>query len=155
MPEGKERRNCRGRSPRGPWLPRPTAPSFKSQPVVEMGAASDSTGEIRLGPLVAQRVLPIVIVGYLATSAGLVVNVFLKTFNRSSDLLRWKIALAVVTLATSTGGALLFRSASGVAIGVTATAIVMCSAGLAYYAPWRGAYSYLAHPHSPAGGFDG
>lgn len=103
----------------------------------------------------AQRVLPIVIVGYLATSAGLVVNVSLKTFNRSSDLLRWKIAAAVVTLAAATAGALLFRSANGVAIGVAAAAFVMCSAGLAYYAPWRGAYSYLVRRHSPAGDFNG
>jgi hypothetical protein len=103
----------------------------------------------------AQHVLPIVIVGYLATSVGFVVVVFLKTFNRSSALLRWKIAFAVVTLAASTGGALLFRSASGVAIGVAAAAILMSSVGLAYYAPRRSAYSYVVCSNSPAGDFDG
>ncbi len=103
----------------------------------------------------AQRVLPIVVVGYLATSVGFVVVVFLKTFNRSSALLRWKIAFAVVTLAASTGGAFLFRSASGVAIGVAAAAILMSSVGIAYYAPWRSAYSYVVRRHSPAASFDG
>lgn len=102
-----------------------------------------NVGAYLLGPSFepAQRVLPIVIVGYLATAVGFVVGVFLKTFNRSSDLMRWKIASTAVTLVASTGAALLFRSASGVAFGLTVTAILMSSVGLAYYAPWGSAYS--------------
>ncbi len=102
----------------------------------------------------AQHVLPIVIVGYLATAAGFVVGVFLKTFNRSSDLMRWKIVSTAVTLAASTGAALLFRSASGVAAGMAATAILMSAVGLAYYAPWRSACSFAA-VGAVAGDFDG
>ena len=85
----------------------------------------------------AQRVLPIVLIGYCATAAGFVAGVFLKTFNRSSDLVRWKIASTTVTLAASAGAALLFHSASGVAVGLAVTAILMSAVGLAYYAPWE------------------
>jgi hypothetical protein len=85
----------------------------------------------------AQHVLPIVIITYSATAVGFVVCVFLKTFNRSSDLMRWKIASTAVTLAASTGAALLFRSASGVAVGLAVAAILMSSLGLAFYGPWE------------------
>jgi hypothetical protein len=85
----------------------------------------------------AQHVLPIVIAGYCATAAGLVVVVFLKTFNRSSDLVRWKIVWTLVTVAGATGAAFLFHSASGVAVGVAVAAVLMSSLGLAYYAPWE------------------
>jgi O-antigen/teichoic acid export membrane protein len=96
-------------------------------------------GAYLLGPSFepAQRVLPIVVVGYSATAVGFVVSVFLKTFNRSSDLMRWKIASTAVSLAASTGAALLFRSASGVAVGVAVAAVLMSSLGLAFYAPWE------------------
>jgi hypothetical protein len=49
----------------------------------------------------------------------------------------------------------LFRSASGVAIGVAAAAILMSAVGLVYYAPRRTAYSDVVRRHSPAGEFDG
>jgi hypothetical protein len=102
----------------------------------------------------AQRVLPIVVVGYSATAVGFVVGVFLKTFNRSSDLMRWKIASTAVTLAAATGAALLFRSASGVAVGMAVTAILISSLGLAFYAPWE-VRTRTSSVGIAAGDFDG
>jgi O-antigen/teichoic acid export membrane protein len=96
-------------------------------------------GALLLGPSFepARHVLPIVLVGYFATAVGFVLNVFLKTFNRSSDVMRYKIVWTVVTLAAAAGAASLFRSASGVAVGQASAAILMTSVGLAYYAPWE------------------
>jgi len=96
-------------------------------------------GALLLGPSFepARHVLPIVLIGYFATAVGFVLAVFLKTFNRSADVVRYKIVSTVATVAAATGGALLFHSASGVAVGLAVAAILMTTGGLAYYAPWE------------------
>jgi hypothetical protein len=66
-----------------------------------------------------------------------VLGFFLKTFNHSSDVMRYKIVSTVVTIAASAGAASMFHSASGVAVGQASAAILMTSVGLAYYAPWE------------------
>jgi O-antigen/teichoic acid export membrane protein len=98
-----------------------------------------SLGALLLGPSFqpARHVLPIVLIGYFATAVGFVLGVFLKTFNRSSDVMRYKIVSTVVTVAAAVGAALLFHSASGVAVGLAVAAILMTAVGLAYYAPWE------------------
>jgi hypothetical protein len=85
----------------------------------------------------AQHVLPIIVVEYCATAVAFAMGIFLKTFNRSSDVVRLKIAWMMVTLVASTGGALLFHSARGVAVGLAVGTILVSSLGLAYYAPWE------------------
>jgi hypothetical protein len=85
----------------------------------------------------AQHVLPILVVEYCATVVAFTLGIFLKTFNRSSDAMRFKVAHVVITLVTSTCAALLFHSASGVAVGLAVGTILASSLGLAYYAPWE------------------
>jgi hypothetical protein len=85
----------------------------------------------------AQHVLPIVVVGYCANAVAFALGIFLKTFNRSSDVMRFKIASMMVTLVASTCAALLFHSASGVAAGMAGATILVSSLGLAHYAPWQ------------------
>ena len=85
----------------------------------------------------AQRVLPFMVVEYCATAVMFALGIFLKTFNRSSDVMRLKIAFLVVTLVTSISAALLFRTASGVAAGLATGTILVSSFGLAYFAPWK------------------
>ncbi|MGA7053828.1 MAG: hypothetical protein WBZ37_21675 [Mycobacterium sp.] len=98
-----------------------------------------SVGAYLLGPSFqpAQHVLPIVVVEYCATAVAFVLGIFLKTFNRSSDVMRFKIASMMITLVASTCAALLFHSASGVAVGLAVGTILASSLGLAYYAPWE------------------
>lgn len=85
----------------------------------------------------AQHVLPIMVVEYIAAGMVVALAIFLKTFNRSSDILRLKIASMVVTLIASACAALLFHTARGVAVGLAVGTILVCSVGLAYFAPWR------------------
>lgn len=85
----------------------------------------------------AQHVLPIVVVEYCATAAAFTLGIFLKTFNRSSDAMRFKVVSMVVTLVASTCAAALFHSASGVAVGLAVGTILVSSLGLAYFAPWE------------------
>ena len=84
-----------------------------------------------------EQVLPIIVVEYCATAVAFVLGIFLKTFNRSSELMRYKIATMLVTLVVSTCAALYFRSATGVAVGLAVATILMSSLGLAYFAPWE------------------
>lgn len=85
----------------------------------------------------AQHVLPVVVVEYVATMLILALGVFLRTFNRSADLLRFNIGSAVVTLAASTCAAVVFDSAIGVAVGLAVGTILCGSVGLALFTPWE------------------
>jgi hypothetical protein len=85
----------------------------------------------------AQHVLPIMLVEYCATAVAFALGIFLKTFNRSSDLMRFKIVSMMATLAASVCAGLLFPTASGVAAGMAVGTILASSFGLARYAPWR------------------
>jgi O-antigen/teichoic acid export membrane protein len=114
-----------------------------------------SVGALLLGPSFepARHVLPIVLVGYFATAVGFVLAVFLKTFNRSSDVMRYKIVSTVVTIAAAACAASLFHSASGVAVGLAVAAILMTAVGLAYYAPWE-VRNRTSSLDNALGGFD-
>jgi hypothetical protein len=85
----------------------------------------------------AQQVLPVMIVEYCATAVIFALGVFLKTFNRSVEVIRYKVATMVVTLVFATVGALVFHSAIGVAVSLAVGTIFVGSLGLAWFAPWR------------------
>jgi hypothetical protein len=85
----------------------------------------------------AQHVLPIVVVEYCSTAVAFALGIYLRTFNRSSAVVRFKVGSMMVMLVASTCGALLFHSASGVAVGLAVGTILVSSLGLAYYAPWE------------------
>ncbi|OBG23606.1 hypothetical protein A5764_10600 [Mycobacterium sp. 852002-51057_SCH5723018] len=96
-------------------------------------------GAYLLGPSFepAQHVVPIVVVQYCANAVAFALAIFLKALNRSSDVMRFKIASMIVTLVAATGAAFLFRSASGVAVGLVVATFLVSSLGLVYYAPWK------------------
>jgi hypothetical protein len=52
-------------------------------------------------------------------------------------MIRFKIVATIITLITSTCAALLFHSATGIAVGLAVGTILVSSLGLAYYAPWE------------------
>lgn len=85
----------------------------------------------------AQQVLPVIVVEYLGASVGVALAGYLKTLNRSSDVLRLKTASFVVTLTAAICAALLFHSARGVAVGLATGTILVVSLALAIYAPWE------------------
>jgi hypothetical protein len=85
----------------------------------------------------AQHVLPIVVIEYCSTVVVFALGVFLKTFNRSMDVMTFKIGSMIAALVGSTCGALLFHNASGVAVGLAVGSILVSSLGLAYYTPWE------------------
>ncbi|BBY28627.1 hypothetical protein [Mycolicibacterium sediminis] len=85
----------------------------------------------------AQQVLPIVVVEYGAVMLSLGLGIFLKTFNRSTDAIVFKIGTMVATLVVSLGAAVLFPSATGVAVGLAVGTILGGTVGLAIIAPWQ------------------
>lgn len=85
----------------------------------------------------AQHVVPVVTVEYIAASLTFSIGVFLKTFNRSSDALRFKIGVMAVTLIFSGCAALIGQSALSVAIGLAVGTTVSGGIGLAIFVPWR------------------
>lgn len=85
----------------------------------------------------AQYVLPVVVVEYCATLVAFGLGIFLRTFNRSSDAMRFKLAAGLALLVASACAALLFHNVRGVAVGLAVGTILVTSLGLAYYAPWE------------------
>ena len=85
----------------------------------------------------AQHVLPFMIVEYCASAVVFVLAVFLKTFNRSSDVMRLKVVMMVVTVLFCTCAAAFFRSATGAAAGLAGGSTLVAVFGLVYFAPWK------------------
>lgn len=98
-----------------------------------------SVGTLLLGESFepARHVLPIVVVEYCATAVAFALGIFLKTFNRSSDVMRFNIGAMLATLGAASCAALFFHSARGVAVGMALGTVLVSSLGLAYFAPWR------------------
>lgn len=114
-------------------------------------------GELLLGPswTAAQQILPLIMLEYTVAAFGMVLAIFLRTFNRSSDIVRLKIALAVTTLVSATVAAVVFQSAIGVAAGLAVANLAVTTVALALVAPWqqraRSASVDIAAPGSVSG----
>jgi hypothetical protein len=96
-------------------------------------------GELLLGAswTSAHQILPLIMLEYTVAAFTMALAIFLRTFNRSSDTVRLKIALAATTLVSSTAAAVVFESAIGVAAGLAVANIGVTTVALALVAPWQ------------------
>ena len=97
-----------------------------------------TVGELVLGPTfeATRAIIPVVAFGYAIGAWINALPIWLQTSNRSADALMLKASYALVMVVTALGGAALFRTAVGVAVGlVTATTFVTALA-LLRFKPW-------------------
>ena len=97
-----------------------------------------TVGELVLGPTfeATRAIIPVVAFGYAIGAWIIALPIWLLTSNRSADALMLKASFALVMVVTALGGAALFRTAVGVAVGlVTATTFVTALA-LLRFKPW-------------------
>ena len=97
-----------------------------------------TVGELVLGPTfeATRAIIPVVAFGYAIGAWIIALPIWLLTSNRSADALMLKASYALVMVVTALGGAALFRTAVGVAVGlVTATTFVTALA-LLRFKPW-------------------
>ena len=95
-------------------------------------------GELVLGPTfeATRAIIPVVAFGYAIGAWINALPIWLQTSNRSADALMLKASYALVMVMTAVGGAALFRTTVGVAVGlVTATTFVTALA-LLQFKPW-------------------
>jgi hypothetical protein len=99
----------------------------------------ESIGGLVLGNSfgLAQQIVLISALEYAVGWWALAVMVWLKTFNRSADLLAVKIGYAIVMLAFSVSAALIFKSATGVAVAMALSSALVATVSLAWFTPWR------------------
>jgi hypothetical protein len=97
-----------------------------------------TVGELVLGPTfeATRAIISVVAFGYAIGAWIIALPIWLLTSNRSADALMLKASYALVMVVTALGGAALFRTAVGVAVGlVTATTFVTALA-LLRFKPW-------------------
>jgi hypothetical protein len=97
-----------------------------------------AVGELVLGRTfeAAQAIVPIFAFEYAIATWIFAVIYFLRTFNRSADVLKLKIVWILVMLVTVVSGALLFRTAAGVAVGIATAATFIAAMALLRFKPW-------------------
>jgi hypothetical protein len=105
-----------------------------------------TVGELVLGRTfeAAQAIVPIIAFEYAIGAWIFAVIFFLRTFNRSADVLKLKVSWVLVVLVTVFGGAVLFRTAAGVAVGIATATTFIAAVMLLRFKPW-------ATPASPSG----
>lgn len=104
-----------------------------------------TVGELALGSTfeAAQAIVPIIAFEYAIGAWVFAVIYFLRTFNRSADVLKLKVNWVLVTLVTVVVGAVLFRTAAGVAAGIATATTFIAALMLLRFKPW-------ATPASPS-----
>jgi hypothetical protein len=104
-----------------------------------------TVGELVLGRTfeAAQAIVPIIAFEYAIGAWIIAATVFLRTFNRSADALKLKVSWVLVVLVTVFGGAVLFRTAAGVAVGGATATTFIAAVVLLRFKPW-------ATPASPS-----
>jgi hypothetical protein len=97
-----------------------------------------SIGELVLGRTfeATQAITPIIAIEFALAPWAFAVTVFLRTFNRSADALRFMVSHVLVSLVTVLCGAMLFRTAAGVAVGMATANTFMVAWGLLRFKPW-------------------
>lgn len=86
---------------------------------------------------ISQQILPVTVVEYVATCFAVSLAIFLRTFNRSADALKLRIAMTVMAIVGAAVSAVVLRDAIGVAVGLAIAAVLVTSAALAWLRPWR------------------
>jgi hypothetical protein len=104
-----------------------------------------TVGELFLGRTfeAAQAIVPILAFEYAVATWIFGVIYFLRTFNRSADVLKLKVSWALAMLVMVVFGAVLFRTAAGVAAGIATAATFIATMVLLRFKPW-------ATPGSPS-----
>ncbi|MDT5022461.1 MAG: hypothetical protein QOI33_2985 [Mycobacterium sp.] len=104
-----------------------------------------TVGELALGSTfqAAQAIVPIVAFEYAIGAWVFAVVYFLRTFNRSADVLKLKVSWLLVTLVPVFGGAMIFRTAAGIAAGIATATTFVAVVMLLRFKPW-------ATPTSPS-----
>ena len=104
-----------------------------------------TVGELVLGRTfeATRAIIPIIAFEYAIGAWGIAVAIFLRTFNRSADALTLKVSYVLVVLVTALGGAVLFRTAAGVAVGIATATTFITAMALLRFKPW-------ATPASPS-----
>jgi hypothetical protein len=99
----------------------------------------DSIGSLLLGNTfgLTQQIIVWIALQYAIAWWALSIMVWLKTFNRSSALLAQKITYVSVVTGCAVGAALLFKSATGIAVALVIGATLVSAVSLAWFAPWR------------------
>jgi hypothetical protein len=95
-------------------------------------------GELVLGRTfeAAQAIIPIFAYEYAIATWIFAVIYFLRTFNRSADVLKLKVAWVLVMLVTVFCGTLLFHTAAGVAVSIATAATFIAAMVLLRFKPW-------------------
>jgi hypothetical protein len=106
-----------------------------------------SVGKLALGGTfeAAQAIVPIIALEYAIGAWAFAVIYFLRTFNRSTDLLKLKVSWMLVTLVPVFGGAMIFRTAAGIAAGMATATTFIATVMLLRFKPW----ATPAGPSSP------
>jgi hypothetical protein len=104
-----------------------------------------SVGELVLGRTfeAAQAIVPIMAFEFAMGAWVLAVVFYLRAFNRSADVLKLKVIWPLVAVVLQFGGAVLFRTPAGVAVGAAASTTFVAALALLRFKPW-------ATPASPS-----
>lgn len=112
-------------------------------------------GEFLLGATFSatQQIVPIIACEYALGGWVIAVAIYLRAFNRSRDALGLKVGHVAVMLPTALGSTVVFRTASGVALGMVAATAFVATMALLWFRPWAGANEVIArlrHVRLPA-----
>jgi hypothetical protein len=97
-----------------------------------------TVGELVLGPTfeATRATIPVVAFGYAIGAWIIALPIWLLTSNRSADALMLKGSYALVMVVTALGGAALFRTAVGVAVGLVTATMFVTALALLRFKPW-------------------
>lgn len=97
-----------------------------------------TAGELVLGPTfeATRAIIPVVAFHYAIGVWIFAVAIWLRCFNRSLSALKLGATDALVVLVTALGGAVLFRTAAGVAVGIATATTFIAAMALLRFKPW-------------------
>jgi hypothetical protein len=97
-----------------------------------------TVGELVLGPTfeATRAIILIVAFAYAIGAWTIALPIWLRTFNRSADALTLKASHALLVFVAALGGAALFRTAAGVAVGIATATTFITAMALLRFKPW-------------------
>ena len=117
----------------------------------------DSVGKLLLGDTfgLTQQIILIITLQYVIGLWGASQRVQLATFNRSAAMLTLKVTYVILGVGFFVGGAVLFNSATGAAVGIAIASTLTTTVSLAWFTPWGddqvgGRHRLKKHPDSSA-----
>ncbi|OBG26724.1 hypothetical protein [Mycobacterium sp. 852002-51057_SCH5723018] len=83
-----------------------------------------------------QEIVLIIALAYAIAAWIIAVAIFLRAFNRGADALKLAAGYALIALAAAFGGAVLFRTAAGIAVGIATATTFIAVIALLRFEPW-------------------